>query len=832
MILRKIKAFSIGLLAFLYYSCSNAESESVIDSGKPMLTFGMTRSTQNIINNTQVYRFATDWNFRQKVQDVIPGTDNLSMNMPAGSWNIALVTADKDITSNITSPVKGQERKGKMWETKVIGGELPSVPELRTAFLDNVDVVANTTNTAGPVDLSRNVALVKVVIDNIGGLKTDAGTAHEIELNQVPTTLDWAGKVMPNTTTPYVGSVPMKGTFKISDMLGDTALQQCDTLEFVIPAHMGNDYLSASPVDTLKSKLTISINLKSEYGSDIIKQNMVIPYVPRVNRILFVQLDMLSQIKVYAKILDWYEVDLKAYPEHRKLQLDKVEVGLSYRDTINVDTNAADFTVAKDPSASWLTATKRGDKILLEANTSTYVDNTPRSSYITIKAGNITKKVPVTQRPDRGTISVDNKRLVFCPVNHVTRSAKITSIGGDWKFITQTHKATPNILSGTTSGDVTFKRASTTNHDDFNKYYGDSIIVVKNMKTLDTDTIEIVNCFIDIYDNIIQANAPNKDEKTAVTVSEDIIVYGGSKDLVLVSASHWINNIKWDPVKQELALTTERDIDDEERDGKISFAHAECKDYVVEAIVHQDMIITIPAFDYFVVKFTWNHFDVDIAVEFAGNNIRGDGSHHPDYDKIPVGYGMHKVKRGKGFAGAGGGSNQGRVSFSYNGGSLLTWGGDAVKGEGETAFFNANLFEGDRNSPRKINLEIYSIWFARYLPVDKDMTLSMYAYKGGFMKRGTGNTLFNNKFNFYNSGGSVLYSKAHYVTIDKVGDEPEKYETSFSHVATVTYDRIKHSATIKMHIPYKEVPSTQKVKNVPLPANNASGVGQQKTLKK
>lgn len=52
------------------------------------------------------------------------------------------------------------------------------------------------------------------------------------------------------------------------------------------------------------------------------------------------------------------------------------------------------------------------------------------------------------------------------------------------------------------------------------------------------------------------------------------------------------------------------------------FRHASCPDYEVTANVYQDIIVTIPPFHYFVVKFTWSgSTDVDIAVEFAGNHL-------------------------------------------------------------------------------------------------------------------------------------------------------------------------------------------------------------------
>lgn len=79
----------------------------------------------------------------------------------------------------------------------------------------------------------------------------------------------------------------------------------------------------------------------------------------------------------------------------------------------------------------------------------------------------------------------------------------------------------------------------------------------------------------------------------------------------------------------------------------MTFRHATCPDYVVTANVYQDILVTIPPFHFFVVKFTWKNNDVDIAVEFAGNHLTSIGANNSTYDKIPVGYSMHNHNKGK-----------------------------------------------------------------------------------------------------------------------------------------------------------------------------------------
>mgnify|MGYP003239602981 len=156
---------------------------------------------------------------------------------------------------------------------------------------------------------------------------------------------------------------------------------------------------------------------------------------------------------------------------------------------------------------------------------------------------------------------------------------------------------------------------------------------------------------------------------------------------------------------------------------------------------------------------------------------------------------MHNHNKGKApeVIGTAGGTSTGRVSFEYRGQTLLQWGGDATGGQGETVFFNAPVLEGDVNSPRKIKLDVYATWYTSDRAPDT-MTLTMYAYKGGSMQpSGT---------NFVHVGGETepLYDKAHIVMITTTKGASNYSATTggYTKVATITYDRVKHSASIKV----------------------------------
>nr|WP_284696980.1 hypothetical protein [Bacteroides fragilis] len=789
---KRIYTGLMGLLLFLAFACTDDRESPGGTNGNPSLVFRMTRASADIINNTQVYLFDGDGaaagQFRQKVPDVTYAADRLTMPVAAGTWDITLVSADRDINSELVQPVRGQGRSSlKMWETRSSGGNLPSMPELRTAYITGQQVIAGQDNVASETALlSRNVALVKVVIADAGGL--DINGTHTMKLSNVPTTLNWEGGLYPNKNNPTVSAEPMTGTFTIHNNTAMAGHQYSDTLRFIVPAHKGTDYLNALPTDTTTSHLKLSVDLASEGGTRFEKTDVVIPRVPRVNGILLVRIFLGGKLDVSTEILNWQDTQLEADLSQTQLYTDKASVGMAFKDTIHVNTNAREYTVEKAPEATWITSVKKldGNAVEITADLDSYVDNHPRTSYITIKANNVTKKIPVTQRPDRGTIKVSEHKLIFCPKAHENRSVEVKSIGGDWIFLGSSPKATSDIQSGVKGNTtVNFTRTSTIKPDDFDTCYGDGQIVVKNKITLDTDTILLVNCYIHMDDGVINAVAPTGTAQTAVTNSQDVTVFGGSRNILFDSWESWIHNdLSWNPSTQVLTMTTDREPSDEARDGSLIFHHADCSDYQVTAKVHQDVIVTIPAFDFFVVKFTWVDNDVDIAVEFSGNDVSGNGNNNSSYDKYPVGWNFTK-------------------SVRYNNQELLRWGGDATGGQGETAFFNAPVLEGDVNSPRKIKLDVYATWYTNGRAPDK-MTFTMSAYKGG--------TMVQNGTNFDNQGGETLYQQGHTVMITTTKGK-ETYATGgYTKVATITYDRIKHSATVNVWASSASTRSSRSVK--------------------
>lgn len=801
------------LIPFLFItSCNTSDKEFVNNlEARTSLTFYSTRSSSQMLENAGVYLFDGEGEstgfFRKKVTDIRFVDQTLSMFVDTGIWDIALVTADGELDiSKIISPIRGIAKKdSKMWKTLPENGYLPSMPDLLSSLIER-QTVTNIQPEKVETTLSRNIALVRVSIVQAKGL--DVNSESTILLHGVPTTLNWEGKLFPDKDNPEVSNVPMKGIFNITQSAENSELQASDVINFYIPGHKGNDYLSNNPNDTTTHKLSFSVDIAANGGARFIKKNIEIPRVPRVNNILDVKLTMNANLDVVAEVIPWEEEEVDVELINTELNIGKASIGISHRDTLFVNTNAKEFTVEKEETATWITSIEKIENlnaVVITADVDSYKDGQPRSSVLTIKAGNVVKKLPITQRPEQGTILVDKKTLTFAPNVKEINDLSVTSIGGEWKFITKSDKASFDNTSGQAGKtSVKFTAASTSDVAEFDKYYGNDIVTIKNMSTLETVDIKLQNCFIYVDDGIINAAAPTGGNEFAVTKSSDVKVYGGSETITQFSSTDkWIYNFNWDKDEQILSFTTDREPSDEARDGKMSFVHADCPDYKETYVVHQDVIVTIPEFDFFVVKFTWAEGDVDIAVEFAGNSLLGNGENNKIYDKVPVGYDMGRFKNPDVIQPYGAYSGHEVYRYIKNSGSpnnddiynmnnylkLLQWGGDAQGGQGETVFFNAPVFENDEESPRKIKLNVYSTWY-RDPGESKDMTFTMYAYKGGRMEHvGT---------NFNNYGGKALYDQSYSVTVPTIQGYASYANGGFTKVATITYDRVKHSASVQV----------------------------------
>jgi hypothetical protein len=301
-----------GLCAAVFL-CSSCKKEENVSRQNGNIILNMPGASRALSDHVQIYLFNGENNanrgrFNRKIYQ-IERNDNLltAQEVPAGTWDIALVTtADGSGMNQIIDPVGGSMRDDAvMFKLEPSGGVWPGVPEIMTGRVNGQSVLVGVSNSvAGVTSLARNVAKVTVTIRDPKGY--DPAGLHKLTLGNIPTTLDWEGGLHPGRTNPSTtgAGAGMTGNFTITDLGGGS--QKCDTLEFIVPAHRGSDFMNANPADTTTCKLDISVNLAMSSGGSYEKGPVTIPIVPKANKILEVTLvPTEAKIDVLFNVAPW-----------------------------------------------------------------------------------------------------------------------------------------------------------------------------------------------------------------------------------------------------------------------------------------------------------------------------------------------------------------------------------------------------------------------------------------------------------------------------------------------------------------------------------------------
>lgn len=807
--------FSILFLLIALSSCDGgANTDDVLtpdyvgaDTGK--VTFDMYPMTRAQMQNTQVYLFnggpgANRGMYDSRIPSLLSIEENeaehraaFSMLAKIGLWNIVLVHAEEASSlAALTPPYRAAGvtmNDLPMWQTLPVGEVLPSVPELMTAHIDDRQVVPNVNNT-GSGSMVRNVAQVRINVVRASGLKL--GGQHYVRLGGVPTTLSWAGGLLPDRSHPTVGDKLMSQTLTAIADPGDpdNQVSQGDGAVFIIPAHKGFDWPASNPTDTTEQKLTLHVDFELSDGQRFVR-SAEIRITPKMNRILSVDLRLDVELGMAVEVLDWEEVDIPADLRQTHIQIDKTNVALSYRDTVFVKSNRP---LVATTAASWLSVRPLDDeRYEITADVDTYTAQ--RSGTIDFRADNLTKRIGVTQRPEVGTISAPASFWVSPTGGNTSRTIAVQSTA-EWTMTSPSvTTATPNRTTGNAGATaVAFTRkahSGTIQMADYPKYYGNTVFTLKNRYTLETITVTAQNLYLEIDD----LNVPNATGNNIKENTDMVRVFGGAANFSLVSKPTWITSATINPATKSITLAAPGEPTGERREGTMTFRHNDDPGYVVTVSVIQDFLITIPPFDFFVIKYTWNNSDVDIDVRFEGNGAA--------FDNKGVGY----VNSANIF-------KPSRVSsVSYNTETLLQWGGDATGGQGETVFFNAPLIDNAPvadNLPRYIKIVCRAVWWT-YSRSGSPVRTTVFAYKGGYMNHvGT---------NFNNVGGDRLYTGSRQQQVSSWTGRDTNGDNSVSNndglyidLVTITYDRVKHSADIRymgteMNSPAISTPATRAV---------------------
>lgn len=793
--------------------------ENKVNPGQMVIRLGRTLSrSYDLAANTRLFQFHADsvslgnGAFVEEPALTPLGDDSLTFNLGEGVWNFSLVSSREPLEEGtIQEPEYGKRAQDcPMFSMTSEGGTLQSAPEIYTALVDNfrfsgkwqvtkpdlnIDEFVPDRHYTVDAQMLRNMA--KIVVHFKSSEDLDPSKQQLFTITNVPTTLDWRGGLYPDKNNPEISAQPLRGAF---DVHYETTPEANKTVsdqvfEYIIPAHRGLDYSASAPVDTTTSLLRLNVDFTCLDETHVVKNNIVLGYAPRVNGVYDIYVSYNKRkLNVEAQILPWAEERADADVSNAEIVTDKPKVEFAYRDTIRIESRRP-VTVTKAGDASWLTVKKLSDTMYaLEADITTYEVGHPRSSYIVMRDGNLERRIPVTQRPDQGTIEVHesgttSNREMWVSPPHPTRQVDVTSISGGWKILPNLRVYnTPTGGAGKTSN-VTLTRFNDGDVDfsDYNKAFGRERVVFMNTETLDTASVWVDNLFIGLTDDIVELEQP--DGASYKDITTDLIkVAGGSRGATIVRYPDFVdkNNSWYDKNTGLFHFRSLSNPSGDDRYDTITLAHATDPDYQVTLWLDQVIMVNTPEFDYFVVKFTWGAADVDITVGFSGNpdsqNYHGQAFSMPyvsQFNDKWCGYGNNNSS----------GFSVGLIDGTTK--QCLKWGGDATGGQGETVFFNAkeiNTFpypgmrtngmtdaQKSKMIPRVMTLVCKAGWYSG----SGNIRCTVYFYRGGTMQQsGT---------NFNNVGGTLVQQQSFSMTTSAKYRPGETF-------CTVEYDRKHHTA--------------------------------------
>lgn len=401
---------------------------------------------------------------------------------------------------------------------------------------------------------------------------------------------------------------------------------------------------------------------------------------------------------------------------------------------------------------------------------------------------------------DYGAASVFPNQIYLSPNNQSAAvSVESTHV---WSFASGCGVANTSCAGGeigTTSVTLTRK----TSLVDYT-VYGNEIVTIKTAgENPKTSTLRVCNLHLDVPDTLYIGNPHGAD---TVVYIPDIISFGGDAQFVVesyTSEGNWIQSMEYDHVSGKIKAKILRNNEERDRPASITVYHVNDPTYKVTVPILQNEFVYIPEFRYFVIDVEWcrrNSLDVDIAFMFD------DNTPVTPFENIPVGYGSldrdPNLTLPDNFTSFHGGARSSRniVYYLQEGyakkDSFLIWGGDALYGQGETVYFDADLVRNARDVPRYLNLALYITWW-NHGHSDESWTVrvTLRCYKGGIMKKylKEGITWTNTMTSFENIGGVEVHAQQFLVDLkNQRVQDPANFTTKFTYSAKIRYDRITH----------------------------------------
>jgi len=292
-IIMSVKAFAkvfIFVLLLLMSGCDSDKITEEEDSPAPNVTMALKSGTDPVfLSNALIYVFRQDDKFVEKKLNVNVDINEkkLSTYMTVGTWNLVLLTCNKNIHGDVILPPYGGDSSNPMWRTQYTTPAedflMQAPDELRYAALPDTEIVENGI-TNKQATLHRNVAKVQVILKeytDFDQIKAGKNDYAFVDLLDVPRTLDWTGRYYPSRDNPeHSGDIPIREYFNFNNLL------EADTVNFIIPAHRGSDAFDPQHDDVTEHKLRLRVSMPLNGTSYFGRTPVEISIVPKINRII------------------------------------------------------------------------------------------------------------------------------------------------------------------------------------------------------------------------------------------------------------------------------------------------------------------------------------------------------------------------------------------------------------------------------------------------------------------------------------------------------------------------------------------------------------------
>lgn len=448
-----VRLLSIVLTASLFTVFSCTDEYEKADKNHNFSMEMSTRAGETVAELMPSMRLFTfyegtpnDKKFREEVLNITWSNDKLTAQVEVGKWNMAMVsnpnggTIIKPTTANVMSKLPLYK-----YEPTVSNGKSSDAHEI---YLENKltpDITSGGSHTMS-AQLNRTVAKVELIIrKTTPNFKLSAaGGNHTIKLHNIPSTISYSGDLLPNKTAPDTLAAPLQAPIILED--AGNGSYKASTITFIIPAHRGDAYASANPIDTTLLKMNVTVDLERSGGSRFEKQ-VQIEKVAQCNRILRVYIDVNDGIEFNTEILNWEGVDVnstvgKGYQNWLYVKKGATGNGLSWSDAL------PDINTAITKAQALTAATKKVNGILVAGGeTLAYNESLNIPADIKIYGG---------WKGESGTelASTANSNDVYASVNRNLAIYKVRLSAGTGKVSLATNNSVLDgfIISGTGSG--------------------------------------------------------------------------------------------------------------------------------------------------------------------------------------------------------------------------------------------------------------------------------------------------------------------------------------------------------------------------------------------